>query len=65
VRDYLSLNRPVKLSRIVVLTALNKGSKIVDAVLDLFIFDQINGFAFQQLGTGKESLPLYLPAKDY
>ena len=45
VRDCLSLNRPVKLSRIVILTALNKGSKIVDAVSNLFIFDHIDGLA--------------------
>lgn len=43
----------------------NKGSEIVDAFSGLFIFDQINGPAGLQLGTGNESLPLSLPAVDY
>ena len=65
VRDWLNRNRPENLGRVVMLAPPNKGSEIVDAFSGLFIFDQINGPAGLQLGTGNESLPLSLPAVDY
>ncbi|MDC1275337.1 alpha/beta fold hydrolase [Ascidiaceihabitans sp.] len=65
VRDWLSRNRPENLGRIVMLAPPNKGSEIVDTFSGHFIFDQINGPAGLQLGTGEESLPLSLPPVDY
>lgn len=44
-------------SRIVMISPPNKGSDLVDALCDLFIFKWLNGPAGQVLGTEPDSLP--------
>ena len=43
----------------------NQGSEVVDTLAGNYLFDQINGPAALQLGTGEKSLPLSLPPVDY
>jgi len=65
VRDWLNRNRPTNLGRVVMLAPPNQGSEVIDTFGGLYLFDQINGPAALQLGTGEQSLPLALPAVDY
>lgn len=65
VRDWLSRNRPTNLGRVVMLAPPNKGSEVIDAFAGRYLFDQFNGPAASQLGTGAQSLPLSLPPVDY
>jgi triacylglycerol lipase len=65
VRDWLSRNKLKNLGRVVMLAPPNKGSEVIDMFAGLYLFDQMNGPAASQLGTGDQSLPLALPAVDY
>ena len=65
VREWLRRNRPVNLGRVVMLAPPNQGSEVIDTFAGIYLFDQINGPAALQLGTGDHSLPLALPAVDY
>jgi pimeloyl-ACP methyl ester carboxylesterase len=65
VRDWLSRNKLENLGRVVMLAPPNKGSEVIDVFAGLYLFEQINGPAASQLGTGDKSLPLALPAVDY
>jgi triacylglycerol lipase len=65
VRDWLSRNKLENLGRVVMLAPPNQGSEVIDTFAGLYLFDQINGPAASQLGTGDRSLPLALPAVDY
>jgi triacylglycerol lipase len=65
VRDWLSRKRPDNLGRVVMLAPPNKGSEVIDLFSGLYLFEQINGPAASQLGTGDQSLPLALPPVDY
>lgn len=65
VRQYLSQHRPTNLGRVVMLSPPNQGSEVVDKLGSWAAFDWVNGPAGQQLGTGKNSLPLSLPAADF
>jgi len=65
VRDWLSRNKPANLGRVVMLAPPNKGSEIIDVFAGRYLFDQLNGPAASQLGTGQQSLPLALPPVDY
>lgn len=65
VRDWLSRNPLERLGRVVMLGPPNQGSEVVDTLAGIYLFDQINGPAGLQLGTGEKSLPLSLPPVDY
>lgn len=56
-RQYLQSNSLPVGSRIVMISPPNKGSELVDAFRDLFIFDWLYGPAGQELGTEPDSLP--------
>ena len=60
VRDYLSRQSIADLSRVVMLAPPNHGSAVVDNLKDVPGVLWLNGPAFLQLGTDKESLPLSL-----
>lgn len=65
VRDWLNRNQLENLGRVVMLAPPNQGSEVIDIFAGLYLFDQINGPAASQLGTGEQSLPLALPAVNY
>lgn len=65
VRDWLNRKPLDNLGRVVMLAPPNKGSEVIDVFSGLYLFDQLNGPAGSQLGTGDQSLPLALPAVDY
>jgi len=65
VRYYLKHHKLSNLGRVVMLSPPNQGSELVNHLKDSFIFKKINGPAAQQLGTGKDSIPLKLGAVDF
>ncbi|MEP2886909.1 MAG: alpha/beta fold hydrolase [Lentilitoribacter sp.] len=65
VRDWLARHSLEGLGRVVMLGPPNQGSEVVDTLAGIYLFDQINGPAGLQLGTGEKSLPLALPPVDY
>lgn len=60
VRQYLQDNPVDNLGRIVMLSPPNQGSEVVDLLKDQPVYRFATGPAGQQLGTGKDSLPLQL-----
>lgn len=64
-RQYLSTHEAPGLGRVVMLSPPNGGSEAVDRLRHLWPFQWLNGPAGQQLGTGRDSLPLGLPDADY
>ena len=60
VRYYLENEDIASLHRVVMLAPPNQGSGVVDAIGDVPGYRLLNGPAGQQLGTGKDSLPLAL-----
>lgn len=56
-RQYLQDHTLPVGSRIVMISPPNKGSELVDAFRDIFIFDWLYGPAGQELGTEPDSLP--------
>lgn len=58
-------HRPATLGRTVMLGPPNQGSEVVDELGDWAVFGLINGPAGQSLGTGKDSLPMSLPAVQF
>lgn len=65
VRYYLEYNEMQELGRVVMLSPPNRGSEIVDKIMDSPISKWINVPAVHQLGTEEDSLPKALGAPDY
>ncbi|MDR2862655.1 MAG: alpha/beta fold hydrolase [Puniceicoccales bacterium] len=66
VRSYLRRHpHPPLLGRVVMLAPPNHGSEIVDRLRHWRLFQQINGAAGQELGTGADSTPQRLGAADF
>lgn len=65
VRYYLEHHNLHTLGRVVMLSPPNQGSRLADAMHDMFIFRWLNGPAGVQLRTGKNGLPARLGAVDY
>ncbi len=65
VRYYLAKNIINQLGRVVMLSPPNQGSEVVDKLRDFPGYKWLNGPAGQQLGTGKDSLPLKLGKVDF
>ena len=59
-RKYLSEHTMRTLGRVVMLGPPNKGSELADFLANNILFEFYNGPAGQQLGTGKDSVPLGL-----
>lgn len=64
-RYYLKQHKPAKLGRVVMISPPNKGSELVDALGDFFLFTWLNGPAGKQLGTSGDSLPNRLGPVDF
>ncbi len=64
-RKALTGNKPAKLGRVVMLSPPNRGSEIVDAIKDWWLFRWLMGPAGQQLSTREDSVPNQLGAVDY
>ncbi len=58
-------NKPENLGHVVMLGPPNKGSPVVDKLVDMPGFDMVNGIAGHQLGTGPTSLPNILGPVDF
>ncbi|MBE9476179.1 MAG: alpha/beta fold hydrolase [Proteobacteria bacterium] len=58
-------NKPENLGHVVMLGPPNKGSPVVDKLVDMPGFDMVNGIAGHQLGTGPTSLPNTLGPVDF
>ncbi len=54
-----------RIGRVVMLGPPNAGSELVDALRDLPLFEQLNGPAGSQLGTGADSVPIRLGSADF
>lgn len=65
VRQYLSEHRIEELGRVVMMGPPNQGSAAADELEGVPGFDLINGPAGQQLGKGKDSVPLALGPVDF
>lgn len=65
VRQYLKNNRFPELGRVVMLSPPNQGSEAADALVDLKLYQWINGPAGQQLVTGPGGLPAQLGPVDF
>lgn len=65
VRQAFKENRPVRLGKVVMLSPPNKGSTIVDELMDRWYFTLLNGPAGQQLSTSPDSLPNTLGPVNY
>ena len=65
VRYYLSGATVTELGRVVMLSPPNQGSEAAEALRELPFYQWLNGPAGQQLGTGKDSLPLSLGPVDF
>jgi len=65
VRAYLADHRVPNLGRVVMLAPPNRGSEIVDAIGDSFVFEAALGPTAALLGTGPDSLPNRLPPPDF
>jgi pimeloyl-ACP methyl ester carboxylesterase len=65
VRAYLADHRIPHLGRVVMLAPPNRGSEIVDAIGDSFVFEATLGPTAALLGTGPDSLPNRLPPPDF
>jgi triacylglycerol lipase len=60
VRQYLQNHKIENLGRTIMLGPPNKGSELADFLANNILFEFYNGPAGQQLGTGKDSVPLGL-----
>jgi pimeloyl-ACP methyl ester carboxylesterase len=65
VRAYLADHRIANLGRVVMLAPPNRGSEIVDAIGDSFVFEATLGPTAVELGTDPDSLPNRLPPPDF
>jgi hypothetical protein len=65
VRYYLTHNEIPRLGRVVMLAPPNKGSEVVDKMRNTPGYTILNGPAGQQLGTGKDSIPMKLGAVNF
>lgn len=61
VRQWVAENGNERVGRVVMLGPPNQGSEVVDELVDIAVFDWINGPAGLQMGTGENSLPRSLP----
>lgn len=64
-RYWMTLHRPDRLGRVVMLAPPNSGSELVDVFGPLEPFEWVNGPAGQELGTDATDLPNRLPAVDF
>ncbi|MGP6087740.1 esterase/lipase family protein [Antarctobacter jejuensis] len=64
-RHWFADNRPERLGRVVMMGPPNGGSELVDLLDSWEIVVWIHGPAFEQLGTGPNSLPVRLPPVDF